>query len=528
MIKKKILKIVLIMITFILLMQVHSMAAVIVSTDKQVETDSGTVTISVTSKQNLGAYTLQLTDTAGLTLVSASAGENAQISNDNKTITGSYANGTKSLGSFTFKVPSVTKDTKYNIQFSITGMETPNLDKIQEETNTAVLTVKAKETVPETPPTTTTPETPTTPSTPATTTPTTPEEPTFTSVNETVYAKQTVNIRESYTTSSKILGSLQKGKEVTRTGVGSNGWSKVTYNGKTAYISSSYLTTTKPVEEEKSNNANLKSLEVDNQELVPSFSANTVAYTMQVTNTITELNIKAEPEDEKATVSIQGNKNLKEGENLVTISVSAEDGTVKIYEIQVTRLKEMTLGLASLKIEDTNIDKQFKSDLYQYEITIKEKTQLEIEAVANDEKATVEIIGNENLEEGENVITIIVTSQDGNEKVTYQIKAKKLVTNIVGATEENKKIDSNLYIYIAVGAVLLIALVIVIVYTIKHRNQEEYENEEFEGFPEELPEKQGNILNHTEKIENNATKSKIDYFLENDEEENRNRKGKHF
>ncbi len=499
--------------------------AKVVTNDPTVKSGE-TVTINVTSQELVDGYKISISSNEGLTFISAEGGTLV----DGQIVSGVYTSGVTNLAVYKFQAPEVTKDTTYKVTFSAEGVIPHGTDEKTSNQATATVTVKAKETVPETPPTTTTPETPTTPSTPATTTPTTPEEPTFTSVNETVYAKQTVNIRESYTTSSKILGSLQKGKEVTRTGVGSNGWSKVTYNGKTAYISSSYLTTTKPVEEEKSNNANLKSLEVDNQELVPSFSTNTVAYTMQVANTITELNIKAEPEDEKATVSIQGNKNLKEGENLVTISVSAEDGTVKIYEIQVTRLKEMTLGLASLKIEDTNIDKQFKSDLYQYEITIKEKTQLEIEAVANDEKATVEIIGNENLEEGENVITIIVTSQDGNEKVTYQIKAKKLATNIAGTTEENKKIDSNLYIYIAVGAVLLIALVIVIVYTIKHRNQEEYENEEFEGFPEELPEKQENILNHTEKIENNATKSKIDYFLENDEEENRNRnrKGKHF
>lgn len=511
---RKIKYIILFTIVFAIFLNVKSFAR-ITTNDPTVNSGEGTVTITINSQEAVASGAINITSNEGLTLKSVSGG----TVNGTLVAFSSTDNKTNGIATYTFEVPTVTVTKTYKVVFSSQDMADKDGKSVTSSTATATVTVKAKETVP---------QTPTTPSTPATTTPTTPEELTFTSVNETVYAKQTVNIRESYTTSSKILGSLQKGKEVTRTGVGSNGWSKVTYNGKTAYISSSYLTTTKPVEEEKSNNANLKSLEVDNQELVPSFSTNTVAYTMQVTNTITELNIKAEPEDEKATVSIQGNKNLKEGENLVTISVSAEDGTVKIYEIQVTRLKEMTLGLASLKIEDTNIDKQFKSDLYQYEITIKEKTQLEIEAVANDEKATVEIIGNENLEEGENVITIIVTSQDGNEKVTYQIKAKKLVTNIVGATEENKKIDSNLYIYIAVGAVLLIALVIVIVYTIKHRNQEEYENEEFEGFPEELPEKQENILNHTEKIENNSTKSKIDYFLENDEEENRNRKGKHF
>ncbi len=511
MIKKKILKIIIILIALILMMQIHSMAAVIVSTDKQVETDSGTVTISVTAKQSLGAYTLQLTDTAGLTLLSASAGDNTEISTDNKKMEGSYPKGTTSLGSFTFKVPSVTKDTKYNIKFSLTGMETPDLKKLDDETNTAVLTVKAKQT---TPPTTTTPETPTTPATP------TEPEPTFSSVNETVYATGTVNIREGYNTSSKIIGSLKKGEEVTRTGVGSNGWSKVTYNGKTAYISSSYLTKTKPVEEEKSNNANLKSLVVENQEIIPSFSTATLAYTMQVTNDITNLNINAEAEDEKATVSIQGNTDLKEGENLVTISVSAEDGTIKIYEIKVTKLPQTTLGLQSLMIKGTNIANEFKPDIYEYEIQIEDLTKLEIEAEANDETATVEIIGNEDLQEGENIITIMVSSQDDSEKVTYQIKVNKLAINKIAEIQEDK-MDSNIYMYIAIGVIVFIALVIVIVYTIKHRNQEEYEEDNFEGFPGELPERQ--------EEKQNGEKSKLDYFLDTKEDnDTNNRRGKHF
>jgi hypothetical protein len=71
----------------------------------------------------------------------------------------------------------------------------------------------------------------------------------FTEVNETVYATSTVNIRASYTTSSDKVGSLSTGGSLTRTGIGTGdaeGWSRVEYNGKTCYISSSFLTTTKP------------------------------------------------------------------------------------------------------------------------------------------------------------------------------------------------------------------------------------------------------------------------------------------
>lgn len=75
----------------------------------------------------------------------------------------------------------------------------------------------------------------------------------FEDCNETVYATGTVNIRASYTADSEKLGSLNKGDSVTRTGTSitgteAEGWSRVELSdGTTAYISSKYLSTTKPV-----------------------------------------------------------------------------------------------------------------------------------------------------------------------------------------------------------------------------------------------------------------------------------------
>lgn len=65
-------------------------------------------------------------------------------------------------------------------------------------------------------------------------------------VNQTVYAAANVNVRKGANTSYAKVGLLKKGKSITRTAIGSNGWSKVSYNGTTAYISSNYLTTKKP------------------------------------------------------------------------------------------------------------------------------------------------------------------------------------------------------------------------------------------------------------------------------------------
>lgn len=66
----------------------------------------------------------------------------------------------------------------------------------------------------------------------------------FSDVNETVYTTDRCNVRKSYSTSSDKITTLEKGTSLKRTGVASNGWSRVSYNGGTAYISSQYLTTT--------------------------------------------------------------------------------------------------------------------------------------------------------------------------------------------------------------------------------------------------------------------------------------------
>lgn len=75
------------------------------------------------------------------------------------------------------------------------------------------------------------------------------QEQLFTDCRETMYATTTVNVRSSYSTNSDKLGSLTKAQSVTRTGIGTGdaaGWSRIEFNGKVAYVSSDYLSATKP------------------------------------------------------------------------------------------------------------------------------------------------------------------------------------------------------------------------------------------------------------------------------------------
>lgn len=87
-----------------------------------------------------------------------------------------------------------------------------------------------------------------------------------------------------------------------------------------------------------SSNADLKTLEVDPGELSPAFSAGTTSYSLTVGTSVDKLGINALAADTSANVMVTGNDSLAEGQNTVTIRVTAPDGqTVKDYTLQVTK-----------------------------------------------------------------------------------------------------------------------------------------------------------------------------------------------
>lgn len=65
-------------------------------------------------------------------------------------------------------------------------------------------------------------------------------------VNETVYAKAHVNVRSGPGFNHKVVGTLEGGDSVTRTGIGKHGWSRITFEGKTAYVANNYVSPDSP------------------------------------------------------------------------------------------------------------------------------------------------------------------------------------------------------------------------------------------------------------------------------------------
>jgi hypothetical protein len=175
----------------------------------------------------------------------------------------------------------------------------------------------------------------------------------------------------------------------------------------------------------KSNNNNLTSLSLNLEGLSPNFDKTVTNYTLIVKESINDVDVNAVVEDKKSTISITGNKGLLVGNNEILITVTAEDGSTKVYKIIVTKTNELSdSSLESLSIENINLNPAFSKDILEYDLgkIENEITKLNLTIATTNKNAKYEIIGNDNLKVGENIVKIIVTSENGNTKKEYIIK----------------------------------------------------------------------------------------------------------
>ena len=166
-------------------------------------------------------------------------------------------------------------------------------------------------------------------------------------------------------------------------------------------------------------------------------------------------------------------ENTEASENTIDEGTAEEDG----------------LKLNTLKIDGLELSPKFDPNVFSYTVNInmdkKDYSSLDIEAVANDDKATVSIDGNQNLQEGENIINIILTSEDGKEIVTYQLVVNKITSasEVVGATTSTTDIDNqNKIILIAAGAIVLVIIIVVIILLVRRHKMMNSDYDEYDGY----------------------------------------------
>lgn len=203
-------------------------------------------------------------------------------------------------------------------------------------------------------------------------------------------------------------------------------------------------------------NANLKRLVPNYEGLSPNFSSNVTKYSLSVPENATSVKFTAVPEVTGAKYWITGDENLKLGDNTVTITVTAKDGTKKSYTVIVTRAADANKANAYLNniiVDGNELNPVFAAENLEY--TLKdisgEVEKLNILAYAKSEKAKIEIIGNEKLIAGENNIKILVTAEDGSTTKEYILKVKKEEVS-VNPTISNETGNENVNIYDEVNA----------------------------------------------------------------------------
>lgn len=196
----------------------------------------------------------------------------------------------------------------------------------------------------------------------------------------------------------------------------------------------------------KKDNANLQILRLNIEGITPTFDTNTYDYYLTVPNTMNEIEVLTVSENQNAVVNIVGNTNLKEGLNTVRIKVISEDKKEeKIYTIHVTKTANANLAntnLEILAIENTLLNPAFEANVTKYSAEVSQQTEnLNIFAVPENENAKVQITGGANLREGDNMVTIVVTAENGFSIKKYEVGVHR--RNEIEQEEYQKKQDQQ-------------------------------------------------------------------------------------
>lgn len=200
----------------------------------------------------------------------------------------------------------------------------------------------------------------------------------------------------------------------------------------------------------KSGNAYLKSLQVNYEGLTPNFNRNKTTYTLSVGENVDSIKVTARAEHSGARVVVSGNTNLKDGDNNVYITVTAENGTKRTYTIVVTKSADPDKSnsyLENLIVENAKLSPEFSKEIFEYDCgTVgMDVNTLKILTFPEIEEAKVEITGNDELVVGENNIVIKVTSVDGSTTKEYKIKVVKdeTVDALSNSDEDIKLVDEE-------------------------------------------------------------------------------------
>ena len=179
------------------------------------------------------------------------------------------------------------------------------------------------------------------------------------------------------------------------------------------------------------NSTQLKSLRLNVEGIVPDFETDIYDYSLTLPEQLKEIKdieVQTIAENENAKIEVSGNKNLKDGLNIINVVVTNQ-GKSQEYKIKVTKTQNLEMAntnLENLAIEYAILSPEFNEQITRYNTQVaNEINQLNILAIPENEQGKVEILGNNNLNEGNNKIEIKVTAPNGFTQRIYEINVYK-------------------------------------------------------------------------------------------------------
>lgn len=287
---------------------------------------------------------------------------------------------------------------------------------------------------------------------------------------------------------------------------------------------------------EKSSVATLSNLGIKPNDF-SGFKSNTFTYNTEVPNKVESIEIyavEAKGQEGKQQISGTGMKKLKEGTNTFEIVVTAEDGkTKKTYTLNIDRKKEdkkeeekpkepkqeepkeekpeekpkeTVFGLAELNIKELEIEPKFQTDIYEYKVELKDNLEkLDISTLATDNNSSIEITGNEDLQEGENIITIIVKGEKDDKIATYQIIVNKIIEKKDGEVASSQKDKQDMIeniIICALGAAIIVIIIVIIILKVRSNKKANSEFVQYGGLYDYEKDKLGDDKDSNKKNDN--------------------------
>jgi len=203
--------------------------------------------------------------------------------------------------------------------------------------------------------------------------------------------------------------------------------------------------------------ATLKSLSSSVGYFDKSFDSETLDYTLYVDSSVYSVRLNGELNDEYATTDDFKTYILTGDNTRISINVTAEDGTVLTYKVNVRKIyKSSNNNLSNIIIDGYDID--FRKDELKYNITVgSDVVSLDINAIVEHYGAWAKIEGNENFHEGENVVTITVYAENGSAKTYTLLVNKEAAKTAVTVDDEDVNNLNTEKIIIIILIVLVVA-----------------------------------------------------------------------